>query len=177
MRVRSERALAEGKHLRLYEVELETDAGEIKHYELVRRHQAVMICALTARREVILVEQFRVPAMTPTIEFPAGLCDVEGEEAEQTALRELEEETGYRAASAQLLHHGYSTAGMSDEYVYLFLASAAHEIAEPEEGITLHVVRLEDAIEFLMSKQQQGIALDYKTVPSLALVQRHLGCR
>ncbi|MBI3965606.1 MAG: NUDIX hydrolase, partial [Chloroflexi bacterium] len=172
MRVKKERALAEGKHLRLYELELVTESGQTKHYELVRRHHAVMICALTANREVLLVEQFRVPAMAPTVELPAGLCDVEGEDREETALRELEEETGYRAESARLLHHGYSTAGMSDEYVYLYLAENATHVGEPEDEIELHVVPLDQAMDFLRQQQQQGKALDYKTLPSLALIER-----
>jgi ADP-ribose pyrophosphatase len=66
-------------------------------YEYFHRHNkpnAVAIVAITEKNELVLVEQKRVPQDKPVIEIPAGLVD-EGETFEQTAIRELLEETGY----------------------------------------------------------------------------------
>src|SRR3546814_6028412 len=54
-------------------------------------------------RHVILVEQYRVPLKINCLELPAGLVGdgMAGEAAEITAERELEEETGYRAARSE----------------------------------------------------------------------------
>jgi 8-oxo-dGTP pyrophosphatase MutT (NUDIX family) len=57
-----------------------------------------VILAITPARDVILVEQFRVPLGRPCIELPAGLIGDDDssadEDASLAALRELEEETG-----------------------------------------------------------------------------------
>ncbi|KAG8687763.1 hypothetical protein FRC09_013304 [Ceratobasidium sp. 395] len=49
------------------------------------------------RPSTIIIEQYRPPVGAFVIELPAGLID-SGETAEQTAIRELEEETGYKAS-------------------------------------------------------------------------------
>jgi NUDIX domain. len=46
---------------------------------------------------MILERNWRAPLESFVIQFPAGLCDKEGESEEETAKRELLEETGYRA--------------------------------------------------------------------------------
>src|SRR6476660_2610205 len=59
---------------------------------------AAVIVALVGQ-DVLLVEQYRVPLGCNCLELPAGLVgdDTEGEQVEAAAIRELEEETGYRA--------------------------------------------------------------------------------
>ena len=61
--------------------------------------RAAVVIAIDAG-EVILVEQYRVPLGKVCLELPAGLIgdETEGEDALASAQRELEEETGYRAA-------------------------------------------------------------------------------
>lgn len=64
---------------------------------------AVAIVAVTPAGELLLVEQHRVPAGRVCVELPAGLVgdDSAGETVADAAIRELEEETGYRAASVE----------------------------------------------------------------------------
>ena len=69
-------------------------------------------------------------------EIPAGLLDVEGEDALTCAGRELFEETGYRHTAIEFLGGYYASAGFTDEYVHVFWArTPAHPEGEPEEGI------------------------------------------
>ena len=79
---------------------------------------AAVIAAVTDKKELILIEQFRIPMNAPVIELPAGLVgdgDYEGEESFIAAQRELEEETGYYAKNFKKVVHGPVSAGMSDE--------------------------------------------------------------
>ncbi len=79
-----------------------TEAGEEGTWETVEKKNisdigAVVVVALTKNREVILERNWRVPIESFVIQFPAGLRDILGENEEETAKRELLEETGYLA--------------------------------------------------------------------------------
>ena len=72
-----------------------------EYVERIRSHEVVVMIPVTDDRKVIFVEQFRIPAQTQMIEFPAGLMrDLDtnqNESREESARRELIEETGYDA--------------------------------------------------------------------------------
>ena len=86
---------------------------------------------------MLLVRQLRPAIRDVLTEIPAGILDVEGEDALTCAARELFEETGYRHDAIEFLGGYYSSAGFTDEYVHLFVARlAAEPEAPPEEGIS-----------------------------------------
>lgn len=102
MRITKRELAFEGNYLRLVRKYFKTDAGEEGIWETVERTNihnrgAVVVVALTEKREVILERNWRVPLESFVIQFPAGLTDREWESEEETARRELLEETGYMA--------------------------------------------------------------------------------
>ncbi len=102
MRVTKKEAIFIGNYLRVVEKSLETGLGEKHIWETVERinigsRGAVVIIALTKEGELILERNWRVPLESFVIQLPGGLCDLEGESQEETAKRELLEETGYAA--------------------------------------------------------------------------------
>ena len=119
-------------------VETWPDAGE---YEVIRKHDAVAIVPLTPAGDVILVRQFRPPVRTELLEIPAGLLDVDGEDALACAGRELTEETGYRSTEIAFLGGVYLSPGFTDEYIHIFWARTLEAPDGPaEDGIA--VVRM-----------------------------------
>jgi 8-oxo-dGTP pyrophosphatase MutT (NUDIX family) len=90
-----------------------------------------------------------------SLEIPAGKLDVPGEAPIDTAIRELAEEIGKRAAEWQQITVYYSSPGFTDERVWLYMASGLQDIegvAEAEEDERIEVVpwpldRIDDAIE------------------------------
>ena len=78
---------------------------------------AAIIIAVTPEDTVLFVEQFRIPLQARTIEMPAGLVgDIDaGESIEVSAVRELEEETGWTADHAEVLMIGPTSSGASSE--------------------------------------------------------------
>ena len=91
----------EGKYLQFVRKHFKTTMGEEGIWETVERKNihgegAVVIIPLTKERELILERNWRAPLESFVIQFPAGLSDREGEGEEETARRELLEETGYK---------------------------------------------------------------------------------
>jgi len=85
------------------------------------RGSAVMM-AVDDRKRVLLVRQYRLPAQRYLWELPAGSVDP-GEKVAQTARRELQEETGYRAKNWKKLISFYPSPGFLTEKMTIFLAT------------------------------------------------------
>jgi ADP-ribose pyrophosphatase len=83
---------------------------------------AVAVLALDGAGRALLIRQYRHPAGHVMWELPAGLRDHPGEPLVEAAKRELLEETGYRAATWHTLVDHYSSPGITNERLRVFLA-------------------------------------------------------
>jgi len=107
-------------------------------WEILRKHSAVAVVPIAPNGDVILVRQFRVPVRRELVEVPAGLLDVEGEDALTCAERELLEETGFRAHATSFLGGLFMSPGATDEYLHFFVTRTDDEPrGEPEPGIVV----------------------------------------
>ena len=128
---------------------------------------AVVVVALDETTTgLILVEQYRPPVGNRVIELPAGLLDKPGESAEDAGMRELLEETGYKASCAKVLFSGPVSPGMSNEQVVFIRARGVQKVEAgggiEGERITVHVVPVQRVSAFLDSKVRSGILVDPK---------------
>jgi ADP-ribose pyrophosphatase len=145
-------------------------------WEYVSRTRGVSAAVILAvdDGQVILVEQYRVPLGAWCLELPAGLVgdDVEGEAAEVAAIRELEEETGYRAERMVDLGRFHASPGMSSEGFNLLRAEGLARTGEgggvDGEDIKVHRVRIEDVPAFVEARRAEGRAIDVKLLLLLA---------
>ncbi|WP_114953348.1 NUDIX domain-containing protein [Sphingosinicella terrae] len=141
--------------------------GKWEYVSRTRGVSAAVILAVDEGR-VILVEQFRAPLQAQCLELPAGLVgdDVDGEEAEAAAIRELEEETGYRAERMVDLGRFHASPGMSSEAFTLLRAEGLTRIGEgggvEGEDIIVHLVPLAEIAAFVAAKRAGGCAMDVK---------------
>lgn len=103
--------------------------GHWEYADRINATGAAIIVAVTAERKLLLVEQYRIPVHARTIELPAGIIgDEPGGETEEhaaAARRELEEETGYRAAHIEPLTSGPASSGLTSENVRSHLINAS----------------------------------------------------
>ncbi|NJR77270.1 NUDIX hydrolase [Sphingomonas corticis] len=135
---------------------------------------AAVIVAVTDDDELVLVEQHRVPLGRRTIEMPAGLVadEDEGETLETAAARELEEETGYRAARIERLGEFASSPGMTSETFTLVrahgLTRVGHGGGHEGEDITVHLVPRAEIGAFVAARRADGLAVDAKMLLLLA---------
>lgn len=139
-------------------------------------HAAVILAIDEAAdgRHVILVEQYRVPLGIACLELPAGLVgdDSAGEASEVAAQRELEEETGYRAARWRNAGEFFSSPGMISESFTLMVATGLSRVGDgggvDGEDIIVHRVPLADIADFVAAKRAEGCGIDVRVAMLLA---------
>jgi ADP-ribose pyrophosphatase len=159
----------EGKliNLRVDEVE---QAGVRRSMEVVIHEAASVIIARPAPEFLILVEQYRHAAGRRLWEIPAGVVE-RGENEQETALRELREETGYNAASIRHLWSAYSAPGFCTELLHFYLAEdltpGEREPDEGEETMLVRTFHLDD----LQAMVERGEIVDLKTLLALSWAQ------
>ena len=137
---------------------------------------AAVIIAITDAREIVLVEQYRVPHGRFSIELPAGLIGDthDGDTATAAAARELQEETGFEAAEWSDLGAFATSPGMSSESFQLFRASGLARTGPgggvEAEDIIVHVVPLVDLRDFVAAARVRGLVIDCRLIIALRLV-------
>jgi 8-oxo-dGDP phosphatase len=120
--VTSSARLAHGSLVRLRSDVVQMPDGGAAAREVVEHPGAVAIVAIDDADQILMVRQYRHPVGALLWEIPAGLRDVAGEPPEQTAARELQEETGHQAARWQQLADIFSSPGFSTERITIYLA-------------------------------------------------------
>jgi ADP-ribose pyrophosphatase len=144
-------------------------------WEYVGRSRGIHAAVILAIHEghVLLVDQPRVPLGGRCLELPAGLVgdETEGEAIESAAARELEEETGYRAARMEIVGRFASSPGMVSE---TFTLVRAHDLMKVSEGggvdgedIVVHRIPLGEIAAFVAAKRAEGFFMDVKLLTLL----------
>ena len=151
-------------------------------WEWVARTRGVTAAVILALDDghVILVEQYRTALKAHSLELPAGLVgdEQEGEAIEAAAIRELEEETGYRAERVVDLGRFHASPGMSSEGFNLLRAEGLTKVGEGGgvggEDIKVHRVPLEEVPAFVEAKRRVGTKMDVKLLLLLAGAFLHI---
>lgn len=116
-----ERLVLHGARFDVHELQLTGSDGKQYVREVIRHPGAVVLLPLLDENRVVLIENHRPTVGETLLELPAGTREP-GEPAEQTAARELIEETGYHAGQLTMFHEFYSAPGICDELMHLFVA-------------------------------------------------------
>lgn len=166
--------LYQGRYLRLCQ------RGTWEYAERVNPQGAVVIVAVTPDDKVLLVEQYRIPIQSRTLEFPAGLIgdlDAHADEGwEASAQRELIEETGWSAARFESLIRGPSSAGMSTEDQHFVRAFDLTRVGpgggDGSENIVVHEVPVAAVAAFVADADARGYRIDPKVYAGLYFIER-----
>ena len=161
----SSQTVYEGRIISIRKDEVSMPGDTSSQRDVVEHPGAVGVVALDDANRVLLVNQYRHPVRRRLDELPAGLLDVAGAPALETAKRELAEEAGYAADTWHVLVDSFSSPGMSDEATRVFLARDLHEVErdvqEHEElDMTTEWVPLEEAVaRVLAGELENGMAV------------------
>ena len=139
-------------------------------WEYVSRTGSTNAVVILAEHDgkVILIEQYRVPVGARCLELPAGLVGDEDQHAtvEETAIKELEEETGFTTERVERLGQFHSSPGMVAESFTLVRAHGVRKIGDgggtEHEDITVHLVARDDIPAFVEQRRAAGSAVDVK---------------
>ena len=160
-------------------VELVKD-GRWEYARRVNARGAVFIVAVTDASELVLVEQHRVPLQARCIELPAGIYGDEDSPADETAeacaLRELEEEAGFRGARAQLVFSGPVAPGLTNEILHLVRVEGLTRVhaggGVGHEDLVTHLVPLAGIDAWLDGRRRAGLHVEPRIYAALYVLKR-----
>ena len=160
-----------------------TREGHWEYAGRVNATGAAIIVAVTDANKLLLVEQYRIPCHTRTIELPAGITgdtpEADRESHSEAARRELLEETGYDAARIEPLTTGPASSGLASEIVTLFRASELRKTGKGggvgHEDIVVHEVPVSEVDAWLEEKARSGVLIDPKIYAGLYFLARVAG--
>jgi ADP-ribose pyrophosphatase len=170
----SSRIVYDGDIITLVREELRLPDGEVVDREIILHPGAVGVVAITPEGCVVFVEQYRQPIKAILREIPAGKL-TPGEAPEACALRELEEETGYRASEVVRIGEYFTTPGFTNERFHMFLArdlEAGSRRPDGEEEMTMRVVEV--PLDEALADARAGRIEDGKTLVGLLLAAARL---
>jgi ADP-ribose pyrophosphatase len=151
----SSRTVYQGALLRVHEDEVELPDGGRARREYILHPGAVVILPFIDANTLLLEHQFRYPLQRHFLELPAGKIET-AEPPEQTAQRELLEETGYVARHWEFLTTLHPCVGYSDERIELFLARDLHFEGHPgedDEFIETINLSIDEALERIFARE------------------------
>jgi ADP-ribose pyrophosphatase len=157
---------------KIIEVNLQTvelPNGKEAKREIVNHPGGVAVVAFKDEETVIFVEQFRKPIDRNLLEIPAGKLEKD-EDIKVCGIRELEEETGYKAKKFAYLGKIVTSPGFCDEYIYIFKAEGLYKgndgLGDEDEFINVKELKIERVKEMIKS----GEIIDAKTISAFMML-------
>ena len=167
-KILSSRIAYKGGHIEVREDRVIEPAGHECSREIVVHPGAVCIVARTTPDDVILIRKYRHATGSELVEIPAGTLHA-GEDPRECAIRELEEEAGYRASSMVERARFWTTPGFTTEMMYLYEATGLTKTQinpDEDEVIEVDIVSRSKALQMI----DDGRIQDAKSILGLLRV-------
>lgn len=155
----------EGKLINVRVDTVEIPGAGQREREIVEHPGAVAVLPVLEDGRVVLVRQYRPAVERSLLEVPAGTMEA-GESPEETARRELTEETGYSGGALRWLVEFFVSPGWCNEKLSVYVAegiAAGEQSLEDDEQIEIEAVGRSDVVRLILS----GDIGDAKTLVAL----------
>lgn len=156
-----------GSILDIYKDTMEFSNGKTEEWDFVsHRMGAAAILPILPDGRLLLVRQYRNALERETIEIPAGCRDSLTEDTKVTAIRELEEETGYKCGRVDFLFSLRTTVAFCDEHVDVYLArdlTKGEQHLDDSESIDVEAYTFAELSEMI----REGKLEDSKTIAAI----------
>lgn len=162
-----------GRIIDVYQDEMLTPSGEKVTYDIVEHKGAASMVAVDEDGKILMVRQYRTAIQKESLELPAGGINP-GEDFKTCAMRELEEETGYRPIDAHHLLDVYTSVGFCNEKIYIYYSNQlvkSTQNLDSDEYVNVERYTLDELIELIL----QGKIEDSKTVAGILTYKSKLG--
>jgi len=153
--VLSHQEVYRGKIVALHVDTIRQESGKTTLREVVLHPGGVAAIPILDDGRILLIRQFRYPIGKFILELPAGKLD-SGQSPQDTVAREIEEETGYLAGNLSYETTFYTTPGICNESIHLFIAKDLIQSAQRlEEGehLTLEAYTLEECLRMIATNE------------------------
>lgn len=161
-----------GRIINLREDDVRLPDGQSAKREVIEHPGGVSILAITDDNKILMVEQFRAGPRVVTLEVPAGKLEY-GEDPRICGLRELTEETGYKANTFELVGSFYLTPGYTNELIYIYLAKdLVYDKVNPDEDEFLNIKAYD--YDKLLQMVKNNEIKDAKTVISILFAREYI---
>ncbi len=171
-KVNHSRTQYRGRVFTLEKENVTLDNGVTTDLDVIHHPGAAAMVPLTGDNKVVLLRQYRHAVRQEIWEIPAGTLEA-GETPQTCAAREIEEETGYAAATLVRLGTIIPVPGYSDETITLFLCTGLtlkQQKLDADEQITVSPVPFDEAITMI----RDGRIQDAKSIAGLFMTRQHL---
>ncbi len=140
--------------------------------DILLHNGASAVLPIDNNGNIILVRQHRHPVNDFVLEMPAGKLEL-NEDPKECAIRELEEEIGYKSNDFSFMFKTYIAVGYSSEVIHIYLAKdlvKTKQNLDEDEFLDIEVYSLEKALEMI----NDGTILDSKTIASILFYKNYL---
>lgn len=166
----SSKTVFSGKFLTLNVDTVELPDGRITTRDCIKHPGAVAVLPVFKNGQVVMVEQFRYATGRAFLEIPAGKIEP-NQDIRETALRELQEETGLIAGSLHYVGRYYPCIGYSDETIDFFVALDCEEgERDLDEDENLNVVNM--LFSEVVDQCREGQQMDSKTLAGVIRIRQ-----
>lgn len=147
--------------------------GKILDYYIVELTNDVIVGGLTEKEELLFVKMYRPGIKKATIELPAGYKD-KGKSYKQTALDELEEETGHKAGKIKKIGEFYRSPARMTQVTRAYLATDLEWVGQSleidEEELEIIPIDLKKAVKMI----EKGEIKDMATIATMLMIKNYL---
>ncbi len=172
-KVVSSKEVYNGKIFKIVEDEIMLPNGKIARRDVLEHNGASAMLPIDENGNIILVRQHRHPVKDFVLEIPAGKLEI-GEDPKECAIRELEEEIGYKSNDFSFMFKTYIAVGYSSEVIYIYLAKdlvKTKQNLDEDEFLDIETYSLEQCLEMI----ENGAIVDSKTIASVLFYKTILG--